>query len=101
MLYPSFTREIGLAEALYAEELDVSRYIWLHEPSMRDGKKPGSNTGGPKVFSIHVGLDSHMGGDTGAAAGCPPVRERVDDQTLPVMERIRMGVVDVLVSAGP
>lgn len=63
MLYPSFTREIGPAEALYAEELDFSRYIWLHKPSMRDRKKPGSNTGGPKVFSIHVGLDSHMGGD--------------------------------------
>lgn len=100
MLYPSFTRVIGPAEALYAEELDFSRYIWLHKPRS-DRKKPGLNTGGSKVFSIHVGLDSHMGGDSGAAAGCPPVRERVDDQTLPVMERIRTGVVDALVSAGP
>lgn len=69
MLYPSFTREIGPAEALYAEELDFSRYIWLHKPRRRDSKKPGSNTGGPKVFSIHVGLDSHMGGDTGLQQG--------------------------------
>lgn len=53
MPYPFFTREIGPAEALYAEELDFSRYIWLHKPRRRDKKKPALNTGGPKVFSIH------------------------------------------------
>lgn len=41
MPYSSFTRERGLAEALYAEELDFSRYIWLRKPRRRDRKRPG------------------------------------------------------------
>lgn len=41
---------------------------WLLKPRRRDGKRPGWNTGGPREFSTHIGLDSPMGGDAGAAA---------------------------------